>query len=196
MSKGPIISKKAVVDFSKMIRKKLQLRPELTTTTKVEGEIIGNHLMRAKMSLPTAGVDYGVSYTIFADEPPIAGGEGSAPFMFGYFMAGALLCELAQYVWNAESLGLLDTITKIEMTLEGEFSMGPLFGMDDTKGASTIKEMRVTTRVEGDATPEQVEKLARLAAARCPAHQSLVNKVPYLTMVELNGSKIAEFRDE
>lgn len=196
MSRPPVITKSAVIDFSKMIKRKIELRPELVTTTRVDAEIIRNHLMKARMSLPTAGVDYGVSYTVFSDEPPIAGGDGSAPFMFGYFMTGALLCEMAQYVWNAEALGLLDAITKVEMTLEGEFAMAPLFGLDDTKGASTIREMRVRARVEGDATPEQIEKLARLAAARCPAHQSLVNKVPYRTTVDLNGATIAEFSDE
>ena len=196
MSEHSIISGKAVADFSKMIRRKLERNPGLITTTRVDAEIIRNHLMKAKISLPMAGVDYGVEYTIFADEPPIAGGEGSAPFMFGYFMAGALLCEMAQIVWNAQSLGLVDVIRKVEMTLEGDFAMGPLFDLDDSKGASAIKEMRVTARIEADATPEQIEKLARLAAARCPAHQSLVNKVPYTTAVELNGETIAEFRDE
>lgn len=196
MGKGPVISAKAVTDFSRKIRKKLEQRPGLMTTTRVEGEIIRDHLMKARMSLPMAGVDFGVEYTIFSDEPPVAGGEGAAPFMFGYFMAGALFCEMAQIVWNAESLGLVDAIKSVEMTLEGDFAMGPLFDMDDTKGASTIKEMRVTTRIEADARPELIEKLARLAGARCPAHQSLVNKVPYSTTVELNGEKIAEFRDE
>ena len=191
MSKSPILSRKAVADPKKMIRRKLELEPGLVSITKVEAEIIKDHLMKAKISLPMAGV----SYTIFADEPAMAGGHGSAPYMFGYFMAGALLCELAQYTWNAESLGLLDRIHKVEMTLEGGFPLPPLFDLDDTKGASAIREMRVTTRIEADATPEQIEKLAQLAAARCPAHQSLVNKVPYSNTVELNGRKIAEFRD-
>ena len=67
--------------------------------------------------------------------------------------------------------------------------------MDDTPGASAISDMKVETKIEGDATPEQIEQLARLAAARCPAHQSLSNRVPYFNTVELNGQKIAEFND-
>jgi hypothetical protein len=189
VSNTPILSKKATTDVRKMFRKKLELEPELVASFKVEAEIIKDHLMKATISSPLAGV----SYTIFADEPPLGGGHGSAPFMFGYFMAGALLCELAQYTWNAAELDLVDSITKIELTLDGSFPAGPLFGMDDTPGKSALTQMRVVTRIQADAPPEKIEKLARLAAERCPAHQSFVMKVPYFNTVELNGKKIAEF---
>jgi uncharacterized OsmC-like protein len=192
MSKVPFISRKATVDVRKMIRKKLELGPELFSTTRVEAEIIRDHLMKAKISLPMGSVQY----TIFADEPEIVGGHGSAPFMFGDFMASALLCELAQYIWNAAALDLVDKIHKVEMTLEGGFALAPLFVNDDAPGASTIREIKIMTRIEADATPEQVEQLAKLAAARCPAHQSLVNRLPYSNSVELNGQKIAEFGSE
>ena len=191
MVKKPIFTKQATVDVRDMVRGMLKEDPELAGGTKVEVEILRNHLMKAKITMPSAGADF----TIFSDEPPLIGGEGSAPLMFGYFMAGTLLCECAQYTWNAAELGLVDSIYKLEMTIEGGFPAAPLYGMDDTKGAAAVKEMKVTTRIEADASPEQIEKLARQAAARCPAHQTMVNKVNYVNVVELNGEKIAEFSE-
>ncbi|MFH1090925.1 MAG: OsmC family protein [Pseudomonadota bacterium] len=191
MDKKPILSKRATVEVRKMVRNMLEKDPGLSGTTRVDVEILRNHLMKAKITMPSVGAEF----TIFADEPPMIGGEGAAPLMFGYFMAGTLLCECAQYTWNAAELGLVDVIYKLEMTIEGGFPAAPLYGMDDTKGAAAVKEMKVTTRIEADASPEQIEKLARLAAARCPAHQTVVNKVPYVNIVELNGKKIAEFRE-
>lgn len=191
MAKAPVLTKAATTDVRARVRRMLQQKPDWTTITRVEAEIIKNHLMKAKISVP----ELGVSFTIFADEPEAVGGEGSAPLMFGYFMAGALLCELAQYTWNAGELELHDKIESIKMKLEGGFPLRPLYGMDDTPGASAILDMKVETKIEGDATPEEIEKLARLAAARCPAHQSLSNRVPYYNTVELNGQRIAEFED-
>ena len=71
--------------------------------------------------------------------------------------------------------------------------MQPLYGMDDRPGASAIKELRVTTSIEGDASPGRIAELARLASLRCPAHQSLSNGVPYRNSVELNGDTVADF---
>lgn len=192
MSKPPIFSKQATTDIRKMIRRKLELEPNLAGTTRVEAEIVKNHLMKAKISLPALGVEF----TIFADEPSMAGGEGSAPFMFGYFMAGTLLCEMAQYTWCAAELDMVDQIHSLKMSIEGEFPLAPLYGLDNAPGASSVKEMKVKTQIESNATPEQIKELARLAAARCPAHQSIVNKVPYSSTVELNGQQISTMRED
>lgn len=192
MSTPPILTKQATTDIRKMVRRKLELEPGLSGRTTIEAEIIRNHLMKAKIRLPALGVEF----TIFADEPAMAGGEGSAPFMFGYFMAGTLLCEMAQYTWNAAELGIVDDIQGLKMNLEGEFPLAPLYGLDDAPGASAVREMRVKTQITSTAPAEKIEQLARLAAARCPAHQSIVNKVPYASTVELNGHTIAEFREE
>jgi hypothetical protein len=174
-----------------MMREVVTEEPGLIADTRVDVEILKNHLMKAKISMPSAGAEF----TIFSDEPPIIGGEGAAPLMFGYFMAGTLLCECAQYIWNAAQLELIDSISSLKMSIEGGFPIAPLYGMDDTKGEARVKEMKVTTTIEGDASPEQIEELARLAVRRCPAHQTILNPTPYVNVVVLNGNKIAEFRD-
>jgi uncharacterized OsmC-like protein len=189
MTERSVLSKKSTTEVRDRVRKTLESKPELVSTWRVEAEIIEDHLMKAKVSLP----ELNVSFTIFADEPTSIGGHGSAMMPFGYFMAGAMLCELAQYTWNAAELGVADKIQKISAKLEGGFPLQPLYGMDDRPGAAAIKQMTVSTRIESDASPEEIAQLARLAALRCPAHQSLVNGVPYTNSVELNGEKIAEF---
>jgi uncharacterized OsmC-like protein len=190
MLKKPIYAKSHTVDVRDMARNLLQGIPGAMGNTRVHAEVLRNHLMKATMNLAD------VEFTIFADEPVKFGGEGAAPLPFGYFMAGMLLCECAQYSWNAAELGLIDKIYKLEMTIEGGFPVAPLFGMDDTKGKAAVPEIKVTTRIESDASPEEIEKLCRIVAWRCPAHQTVNRKVPYLNVVELNGTKIAEFGEQ
>lgn len=186
-----LLSHEATTQVYRGARKMVERKTDIDSTTRVEAEILENHLMKATISLPALNV----KYTIFADEPAAVGGHGEAPFMFGYFMAGAALCELAQYTWNAAELGLVDTLQGVKLTLEGAFPLAPLYGLNDAPGASTVTGITVTSQIESDATPEQIETLARHAAARCPAHQSLVNHVAYRNTVELNGTTIAEFSD-
>ena len=149
-------------------------------------EVIRNFLMKA-------GLRNG-QYTIFSDEPVEMGGEGAAPPMFHYFLAGALLCECAQYVWNAAQLGLLDTINKLEMTIQGSFKVAPFVGLTENE-TPALRDLFVKTKIHSSASPKDIERLARVAAHRCPAHQSLRLPVQIKNVVELNGSKIAEFDD-
>lgn len=59
----------------------------------------------------------------------------------------------------------------------------------------SVSEMIITTRIESDATPDQIDKLVRMVVWRCPAHQAIANEVNHLNIVELNGEKIAEYRE-
>lgn len=145
--------------------------------------------MKAEVSLP----ELGVSFTIFADEPKLIGGEESAMPPFGYFMAGAMMCELAQYMWNSVELGIVDKVFGVEAHLEGGFPITALYGIDKTPGAAAITGMKMTTKITGTASAEEVNELAKLAASRCPAHQSLTGQVPYENEVHLNGSHVGGF---
>ena len=71
MKKPSILTKEATTEIRKMVRRKLELEPDLTGQATVEAEIIKNHLMKAKIRLPAMGVEF----TIFSDEPAMAGGE-------------------------------------------------------------------------------------------------------------------------
>lgn len=190
MNKNAIFNRKFTVEIRNQKREELKANPNAEAISTVHAEVVRNHLMKATMNLVPS--DY--SWTIFSDEPVHFGGEGSAPNMFAYFVTGMLLCETAQYIWNAAELGLTDKIYKLETSIEGAFPLAPLFGLDDKKSPA-LTGMQFTARIESDAAPEEIEKLARQAAARCPAHQSLTTRVPYTNKVVLNGKKIAEFHD-
>lgn len=189
MPRRQILSKKSTTEIRDRMRTVLASRPELVSTWYVDAEIVEDHLMRANVSLP----DLGVSFTIFADEPKQIGGDQSAMPPFGYFLAGALMCEMAQYTWSAAELGLTDQLSKVRLKMEGGFPLQPLYGLDDRPGAAAIRELRVTTEIDSDASAEQITELARLASLRCPAHQSLSNGIPYRNAVELNGDPVGEF---
>jgi len=188
MEKASLFDSKFTVDIRNQKREELKDKLDLEAVTTVEVDVIKNHLMKAEIQLQPSGA----SFTIFSDEPHHFGGEASAPFMFGYFVAGMLLCETAQYIWNAAELGLTDKIYGLKMKIEGGFPLAPLFGLDDDKNTA-LSGMKVVAHIESDATAGEIERLARQAAKRCPAHQSLTERVPYTNKVVLNGKEIAEF---
>lgn len=184
-----ILSKQSTTEVRERIRALIADKPELVSKWFVDAEIVEDHLMKATVSLP----ELKVKFTIFADEPAGIGGHESAMPPFGYFLAGALMCEMAQYTWNAAELGLTEHLSKLRLRMEGGFPLQPLYGLDDRPGAAAIKELSVVTEIEGDVPAEQIAELARLAAQRCPAHQSLTNGIPYRNSVELNGQQVTSF---
>ena len=123
----------------------------------------------------------------------VAWPNGSAMPPFGYFLAGALMCEMAQYTWNSAELGLTDHLSKIKLHMQGGFPLQPLYGMDDRPGAAAIKSLAITTTIESDAPKEAIEQLARHASMRCPAHQSLSNGIPVTNTIMHNGETLASF---
>lgn len=190
MQVRPVLSKKSTVEVVERMRKVLGGQAEVPVTPwHVEAEVIEDHVMRATVSIGSLGV----KFSIFADEPQAIGGDGSAMPPFGYFLAGALLCEMAQYTWNAAMLGITDNLSQIKLKMEGGFPIKPLYGLDDRPGASAITGLKITTEIAGDASPELVEQLARQASQRCPAHQSLAKGIPVQNHVHLNGQAIADF---
>ena len=190
MEKRAIFDRKFTVEVRNQKREELKANPNAEALSTVHAEIVKNHLMKATMNL----VPSNYSWTVFSDEPVHFGGEGSAPNMFAYFVTGMLLCETAQYIWNAAELGLTDKIYKLETSIEGAFPLAPLFGLDDKRNPA-LTGMQFTAKIESDADPDEIEKLSKQAASRCPAHQSLTTRVPYTNRVILNGKKIAEFSD-
>lgn len=172
------------IDVRRRLKEKGKDNPDWEMSTVESVEIVRNHLMKASLR--------NGEYTIFADEPIEYGGEGAAPPPFHYFAAGALLCECAQYIWNAAELGLLNSIRKLEMGFNGSWPVAPYLGLAEGKSPA-LKDVTVTVRIWSDASPEDIERLARVAAERCPAHQSLEKPVKVKNVVELNGKQIAEF---
>ena len=181
-----LFDSKVTVDVRKQWRETIKEHPATEFRVTASVETIKNHLMKARLR--------NGKFTIFSDEPSDFGGEDAAPAMFEYFVAGAMLCECAQYIWNAGDLGLIDSIHKLEMSIEGSFLLAPWAGLAEDKSPA-LREVKVTARIESDAPPEEIEKLARVAALRCPAPQSLRMPVNITNIVELNGERIAEFSD-
>ena len=174
------------VDVRKKYQQKLKDDPTMEATFSESVEVLRNHLMRVSIR--------DGEFTIFSDEPTFVGGEGWAPSMFDYFFAGALLCECAQYIWNAADLGILGSINKLQMNIKGAFRLAGWAGHKNVSPA--LKDVVVTAKIEGDAAAKDIEQLAKLAAERCPAHQSLIRAIRIKNVVELNGEKVAEFANE
>jgi len=176
------------VDAHRKHLEKAKANPDWEIKAVESVEVLRNHLMVAHLR--------NGEYHIFSDEPAgEMGGEGWAPSMLHYFFAGALLTECAQYVWNLGEFGLLNSIRKLEMSIQGHFPTAPWLGLAEEGENPALRDVVVTTKIESDASPELIEKLARVAATRCPAHQSLARPIKIKNVVELNGKQIAEFSD-
>ena len=80
------------------------------------------------------------------------------------------------------------------MSINAAFPAAPWVSLSEGESPA-LKDIVVTTRIDSDAPPEDIEKLARLAAKRCPAHQSLVRPLEVKNVIELNGKNIAEFSE-
>jgi len=181
-----LFNPKVTVDVYKQKRELVKQKPDSEFRVNASVEVIKDHLMKVKLR--------NGRFTIFSDEPPELGGDDAAPAMFEYFVIGAMLCECAQYIWNAVNLEIIDSIHKLEMDIEGGFMLAPLLGLTNDISPA-LQDLTVRTRIESDASPQKIIELARIAATRCPAHQSLRVPISITNVVELNGERITEFSD-
>jgi len=184
--KYKLFDPKVTVDVRKHHKELVMKNPDTESRVVASLEVIKNHLMKAKIR--------NGRFTILSDEPSEFGGEDVAPSMFEYFVAGAMLCECAQYIWNAVDLSLIDSIHKLEMSIEGSILLAPWAGLTNDKSPA-LHDVKITVEIESDASPEDIERLVRVAGARCPARQSLRVPVNITNVVRLNGKHIAEFSD-
>lgn len=126
-------------------------------------------------------------FTILSDEPSRRGGEDKAPSMMEYFLGGLAMTHLAQFIWNAADLGI--TLKKIELSLSGSFELAGWVGLQKSKG---MKQVTYDVKIESDASHEKIKELSERAFARCPATTSIMNPVPVLGKIILNGNEITK----
>ena len=86
-------------------------------------------------------------------------------------LAGCLTTSL---IYHAAARGY--KITEVESKLEGELDLHGFLGMDENV-RSGYDNIKVTFKVKGDLSDEQLEELIQIAKARSPVYDMLSNPV-------------------
>lgn len=113
-----------------------------------------------------------------ADEPPVLLGENRGASPVEYVLKALAACLTTSMVYHAAARGI--KLERVESHLEGDLDLQGFLGLsqDIRKGYQNI---RVNFKVKGDATPEQLEELAKFS----PVRDIISNPVPVTVKVEM-----------
>lgn len=105
--------------------------------------------------------------------------EGANPVEYAlHALAG---CLTTSFVYHAAAKGI--RIDEVESEVEGDLDLRGFLGMDESV-RNGFEGIRITFRVKGDATDEQLEELIQVAQQRSPVYDIVTNPVPVSVRLE------------
>jgi uncharacterized OsmC-like protein len=114
-------------------------------------------------------------------EVPVLLGSDEGPNPVEYVLHALAGCLTTSLVYHAAARSI--QIDEVQSVLEGDLDLHGFLGLSDSV-RNGYQNIRVTFRIEGDATDEQLEELGRLAQQRSPVFDILTNPVPVSVTVE------------
>jgi uncharacterized OsmC-like protein len=116
-------------------------------------------------------------FVLDADEPPALLGKDQGANPVEYVLHALAACVTTSLVYHAAARGI--TVESVESKLEGDIDLRGFLGISDQvrKGYQAV---RVNFAVKSDASPEQLEELAKFS----PVYDILSNPVPVSIHVE------------
>jgi uncharacterized OsmC-like protein len=117
----------------------------------------------------------GRAFEFDLDEPPVllSGDKGANPVE--YVLAALSGCLTTSLVYHAAARGI--AIHEVESRYEGDLDLRGFLGLDE-RVRNGYERIRVTFRVKGDATEEQLDELLGLAQKRSPVFDIVTRGVP------------------
>jgi uncharacterized OsmC-like protein len=116
-------------------------------------------------------------FTVDADEPPVLLSEDRAANPVEYVLHALAACLTTGMVYHAAARGI--RLEEVESRLEGDLDLRGFLGLSD-KVRRGYEGIRVTFRVKGDATPEQLLELCNFS----PVYDIVSNPVPVTLRIE------------
>ncbi len=149
-----------------------------------------NHWVRGTHSRTTIRGFYGAGaedttrtedFVYHADHPQVLVGEGNGPTPVEYLMVALASCLTAGMGNIAAARGI--ELTSIESRVEGDIDLLGVLGLDETV-RNGYEQMRITFKIAGDATAEELRQLVDRSRARSAVFDVLTNGIPLTIDVE------------
>lgn len=113
-------------------------------------------------------------FILEGDEPAILLGQNQAPNAVEAILHALASCLAVGFVYNAAARGI--EVRKLEFDLEGDLDLHRFLGLSEDTRAG-YDHVRVTYRVDCDATAEIVDELCRYVQRTSPVLDTLRNPV-------------------
>ena len=115
------------------------------------------------------------SFTLDAGEPAILLGTDTGPNPAEYLLHALAACLTTTLVYVAAARNV--RLTSVESTLEGDIDVRGCLGLSD-EVRNGFNNIRVSFKVEGDATAEKLREVVERAQARSAVFDMVTNGVP------------------
>jgi uncharacterized OsmC-like protein len=129
-------------------------------------------------------------FVIDAGEPAVLVGTDTGPNPAEALLHALAGCLTTSLVYVASARGV--RLTRVESTLEGDMDLRGALGLSD-EVRNGFEGVRVTFKVEGDASPEKLRELVNQAQRRSAVFDIVAHDVPVsVTAIttEMNGSMV------
>ncbi|MEX0761016.1 MAG: OsmC family protein [Dehalococcoidia bacterium] len=120
-------------------------------------------------------------FTIESDEPPVLLGRNAGPNAVETVLAALTSCLSVGVAYNAAAKGI--TIHDLEFAVEGTLDLHGFLGLSETTRPG-YRDIRVSCRVNSDATREQLEELLKHVQRTSPVLDIIHNSVPVTVVLE------------
>ena len=114
-------------------------------------------------------------FVFVMDEPPVLLGGDTGANPAEYLLAALSGCMTTGIVYHAAARGI--ELEEVESTYSGDLDVRGFLGLDESV-RNGFEKIRVSFRLKGDATEEQLDELVQLAKERSPVFDIVANGVP------------------
>lgn len=173
-----IINNINVGRLEQVVREAESDKSKVKHTQKVEGEWLlqeSGPQFKAEVNFESGRV------VMESDQPTNLGGGGTTPGPLHYCFFGLVACYTTTFATMASMMGI--ELKRLTAELEGDLNFSRVFGLSKEP---VVEEVRITLKVESDASREKLEEVERLAYERCPAVFALTEQVKLNTYLEVN----------
>jgi uncharacterized OsmC-like protein len=145
-------------------------------TIRAEVEVLENHRKSARIG----------AFVVESDEPPVVGGDGTAPTPLSFFISAVGFAVLTDLV---RSFAVHDLeVDDLRLEIEADFPLGAKYGGEQI--GVEASGVRYTVDVRSSAPREAVEAAIAWAERSCHAVHSLRQPVPVTGRYRLDGEPL------
>lgn len=106
-----------------------------------------------------------VAFVFDNDEPPVLLGQNRGPNPVEFVLHALAGCMTTTMVYYAAAKGI--ELSRVETEFEGDIDLRGLLGVSDEVDPG-YGQIRIDVRIEGDATPEELDELVEIAMRHSP----------------------------